>query len=1280
MAPLAEAFIRLRPDTDGFQAEAERSVGTMHISARVVPDVRGFAETARKLLRGTELSVRVTPDLSGFQRELDTQARLRGFEVTVRAKLDSAGLRTATFGDQTFNVSPRLMIDNFRAQFRIFEAVYLRDRTFDVSPNLNFPSPAQALLNRSMNRSGSDSGGHFAKGLANALAKVGVFAFMPTLVGSVTAAFGPLVSIVGELVVAAGGLAAALPFALTVGIAAVAALKLSLSGVGDAIKEGFKPDNVEKFNEALAKLSPAARSVVLEIVGNRAALQQFQRDVQQQFFLPLMGAFTALARSPALSVLKGVLGGVARDAGTAAAGVVRLITASARSGQLAAELAPVRAVFGDLVRAVPALVGMFLNLVGAGGKFVATMTGGVAGALTGFADRVNALISSGKMQEIFASMATTLGAIVGLLGNVFAILGSLFGGLAQQGGSVLSVLEQVTAQVSAFLKSAEGSQAIANLGKIIAGIGSLLTPILGPLLPLVGSLITALAGPFAAAVAAVGPLLNLIVSILAELANTVLVAALPPLLNLVTVLATGLIPIFESLRPVINTVAQVLGTFLAGAIVAITNHVTAMLPVFQQLVAKMGPQLGQIFEAFGQVLMSLIPIIPAISQALLAIAPVLLDLIPVLVLFAQLATVVLKGVAWVISTVLIPSISWLLREITGLVAGAIPAFNGIRDAALVVAGFFANTVAPMFMTAVRAVRDWFLMLWASILQVGTDFTNMWNTVVAWFTTVANSFVASLMQIGSFFTGLWNTVVGVVTGVNATLTGWLVFLQGVIATGVDLTVGNLIGAFIRLRDNVVGVVDSIRGVWDAGWAFMRDRVFGPMQQMITSTIPNAFRAGADAVGALWARVQGAVATPVRWVIDNVINKLIDTFNFVASKVGLPSIGRVGSIGDPPALQAGGQVGQAVFMANGGHLMEAKAKVGNVIARAANGMLTGPGGTREDRIPILASHHEFVVNAAATKQWLPVLEWINTKGRTNRIRAGQPGAQPMYADGGRPPGYADGGLMDWFAAITNPGKWVTDRIGGVLDQVPGSGLAHDLPRAAGATLLDGLVKWVKDKLASLFAGGGGPGGAGPGFLPWPSATPGAGGPSGDSGVWHNIVDLIRSTGPLSGTFGNAYRPGDPLWHGAGRAVDWMGFNQDALASFFMARRQNVLELIHRSNNRDYAVTRGADRGSFNNTLMEQHRNHVHIAMQAGGRVLAAALRAAGVRSYDGGGPWPANTLGANTSGATEYVSSGASMEALIAEVRALRADVRAIAPGVGRELTGTATVLRQQARTR
>jgi hypothetical protein len=176
-----------------------------------------------------------------------------------------------------------------------------------------------------------------------------------------------------------------------------------------------------------------------------------------------------------------------------------------------------------------------------------------------------------------------------------------------------------------------------------------------------------------------------------------------------------------------------------------------------------------------------------------------------------------------------------------------------------------------------------------------------------------------------------------------------------------------------------------------------------------------------------------------------------------------------------------------------------------------------------------------------------------------------------------------------------------------------------------------------------------GPGPGFPPWPSSPSAS---RGDSGVWRSIVALIKSTGPLSGTYGNGYRPGDPLWHGSGRGLDWMGYNQDALAAFLAARRP--LELIHRTSKRDYAYTRGRDRGSFNNALMEAHRNHIHVAMHQGGHVGGALAEQFGIRTtplhvgtYDSGGTLPPGlTLAYNGTGGVETVRTEQQEAALAA----------------------------------
>jgi hypothetical protein len=185
-----------------------------------------------------------------------------------------------------------------------------------------------------------------------------------------------------------------------------------------------------------------------------------------------------------------------------------------------------------------------------------------------------------------------------------------------------------------------------------------------------------------------------------------------------------------------------------------------------------------------------------------------------------------------------------------------------------------------------------------------------------------------------------------------------------------------------------------------------------------------------------------------------------------------------------------------------------------------------------------------------------EFVIRKESRRKIEQRNPGLLDEMNATGQMPGYAGGGLV---APVDTSRQW----------PIRTTARRTDIPSRA--------------EVAAKVA---------PRFGDWPS-SPSA--QRGDSGVWRKVLQLIRS-GPKSGSFGNAYRPGDPKWHGSGRAVDWMGYNQDALASYLASKRP--LELIHRTRRRDYAYTRGRNKGSFNEALMNAHRNHIHIAMDDGG----------------------------------------------------------------------------------
>lgn len=259
-------------------------------------------------------------------------------------------------------------------------------------------------------------------------------------------------------------------------------------------------------------------------------------------------------------------------------------------------------------------------------------------------------------------------------------------------------------------------------------------------------------------------------------------------------------------------------------------------------------------------------------------------------------------------------------------------------------------------------------------------------------------------------------------------------------------------------------------------------------------------------------------------------------------------------------------------------------------------------RADNIPVWLTANEFVHPVDAVEYYgVDAMEAIRKRLIPRDMMDGWL-SPSMHAHG-----YADGGMVrpvfrngPTSVGPANNGPSVTIPINVLLDAIK-------IP-----TMAELRARWS----------GTGPVGAGPGFLPWPG-SPAA--QRGDSGVWRSIANLTNQSG-IPHQFGNAYRPGDPLWHGSGRAIDYMGYNQDALAQFFMNRMSQVLELIHTTPKGGYYITRGrrvASMGEQN----ELHRNHLHIAMAQGGLV---------PRLFDAGGRLPAG-LGAylNATGKPENV---------------------------------------------
>lgn len=272
---------------------------------------------------------------------------------------------------------------------------------------------------------------------------------------------------------------------------------------------------------------------------------------------------------------------------------------------------------------------------------------------------------------------------------------------------------------------------------------------------------------------------------------------------------------------------------------------------------------------------------------------------------------------------------------------------------------------------------------------------------------------------------------------------------------------------------------VKPVWDAlvkgikwGWNNGIKPAFNAIKAAV-KLVASGFKTSVTNIGKWWDKLRDAAKKPVKWVVDTVYTGGIKrVWDAIAVKVG------ASKLPDAPRFAAGGHI-------------------------------NGPGGTKADKVPLWGSRGEFIVNAASTRRFRPLLERINREGGAGATTAktaglmGDPGGLGI-------PGFAGGGIVDgigrffsaakdWFAGgAVKAARWVTDPLLSLGDRTIGSNAIGKMLMGLVRKAVSSVLGWIggrEDKLggtghrAVLAArsqigtpyswGGGGPGGPGYGF---------------------------------------------------------------------------------------------------------------------------------------------------------------------------------------------------------
>ena len=314
---------------------------------------------------------------------------------------------------------------------------------------------------------------------------------------------------------------------------------------------------------------------------------------------------------------------------------------------------------------------------------------------------------------IFAPLAEVLTSLTTALSPLIAIITGVFGNLL---GQIVPIINEMMATLMPFIT------------QLVEELGTYLLPILGEIFTQIGNLMTAL------------------MPIFEEL--------LPPLAELIGVVAVSLMPALELIGQLIAKILQVLN------------------PVIQVIVATLVP-----------ILKVVITVITEIINVIMTVLNVVIEIV--------------GGIIDVVGT-FIGNILQFFADcwsgITSIFSGVIDFFHGIFNGAW-------NAVKGVW----EAVRGWFANLWDGVKNVfdgawnalKTGAQNAWNAIKNIFSTVASFF-------GTIFTNAWNAVKAVFS------TGGKIFMG--IVDGIVKAFKAIVNAIITGINKVVAIpFNAINGV-------------------------------------------------------------------------------------------------------------------------------------------------------------------------------------------------------------------------------------------------------------------------------------------------------------------------------------------------------------------------------------------------------------------------------------------------------------------------------------
>lgn len=928
------AFINLIPEIKGFHRQARRDLKREELTAKVklLPefdrqDARRQVEESKKAIG--RVTITMTPDLDAGAAQAQASSvadRLRR-SVPFDVGLDSTGTSSeasATASSLRRSVPFAVNLDAAAARGQASTAAAGMRHTvpFHVDLDTAGARTQATMAAASMRRTVTFNVDIDRNMLGSAVAAVGAggasMASSGLMVGNSFARAGLLVALLGPLIVAAVGVAAA-------GIMAIPALLGAVAVPIAAIVLGL-----EGIKAAAATVAPAF-----------APIKQAVSDTFRAVLIPVFQQLTAL-----VPILQAGLVGTAQALGVMASAITGVVTSSAGLAWLGQIFAGVNALITGMAPAMATLTAAFMQLAAVG---IGPLATGLIAAVTNFAMLFQQMIqqaaATGLLQTSITMFTQVLGILLAILPpllmagmQMFMIFGPSMMAAFQALIPVLSPIMQLFGILTAVF-----FQLLAALLPVIGALFNALLPVLYALMPVVFFVANVLGTVLVAALQFITPMLQVLAPVIAAL---LVVWAAWSLWNMIlssslwaTTAALFALPITWIIIGIVALVAAVIYAWqnfgwFRDIVTGAWNMITAAASWAWSILGMVFNGIWIGIQAVGSFFVWLwqAAIVPAWNGIVAAaswawsILGIVFDAIGfgIRILMAVVWTVLVSpwiiawnlvtaAASWAWNTVLAPVfraigdiIGWLYNNVVSPIFGLISAAWGWMAGAI--AAGWNNILRPTW-DAVAAMAQW---LWNNALRPVFDLIAAgWNGLLTLIRGLYDNVLRPTWEAVAALAGwLWNNALRpTFEFIAAGWNGLLTFIRTLYDSVLVPCWNALQAAAQFMWNNVLRPVFEAIG---AAWGFMGDAIRNVFNGVIIPTfealkgavhaVGAAFDAAVRWIGNVWNTIKGILAHPVNFMIDVVYNRGVKAaWDKIAGWLKIPGLPGVAPI---PTNKRGG----------------------------------------------------------------------------------------------------------------------------------------------------------------------------------------------------------------------------------------------------------------------------------------------------------------------------------------------------------------------------------------